>query len=81
MQINVALFGGVYGSQPVGREMVMRLARHIAEGAKRNDVTVSKLLSKINIYFMPKVDGDGFEKVDNTVSAEYQSPWLKFTKL
>jgi len=62
-QINVAFFGGVYGSQPVGREMVMRLARHVAEGAKRNDVTISRLLDKLNIYFLPTIDRDGFEQV------------------
>jgi hypothetical protein len=60
----VAFFGGVYGSQPVGREMVMRLARHVAEGTKRNDVTLNRLLDRLNIYFLPRVDGQGFEKVE-----------------
>ena len=81
----MAFFGGVYGSQPVGREMVMRLARHVAEGAKRNDVTISRLLDKLNIYFLPTIDRDGFEQVrqnhcqtnyDTNETVRHQSDFL-----
>jgi hypothetical protein len=74
----VAFFGGVYGSQPVGRELVLRLARHVAEGAKRNDVTVNRLLDRINIYFLPRIDSDGFEQVkDFFVSFNLQALGLE----
>ena len=59
----MAFFGGVFGSQPVGREIVFRLARHLAEGGKRNDLTVNRLLDRINVYFLPNIDGDGFDQV------------------
>ena len=31
-KLNVALIGGLYGSQPVGRELLIRLARHLGKG-------------------------------------------------
>ena len=34
-KLNVALIGGLYGSQPVGRELLIRLARHLGKGKKQ----------------------------------------------
>ena len=31
-RINIGIFGDVYGSQPLGRELIIRLARHLAKG-------------------------------------------------
>ncbi len=58
---NVALFGGVYSSQPVGRELLLRLARHLAEGQKRGDGRVTSLLNRANVFILPAVDARGFE--------------------
>ena len=61
--MNVAFFGGVFGSQPVGREVVIRFARHLAEGGKRTDVTINRLLDRLNVYLLPNIDGEGFSQV------------------
>lgn len=60
-KVNVALFGGVYGSQPVGRELLIRLARHLGTGYKQDDSSIKSLLSKMNVYIIPMVDTSGFD--------------------
>ena len=57
---NIALFGGVYGSQPVGREILLRLARHFGEGHKRGDPSIVRLFRKINLYILPMLDVGGY---------------------
>ena len=38
----VALFGGLHGSQPVGRELLWRLAQHLGEGRLQKVLGESK---------------------------------------
>ncbi|TRY63066.1 hypothetical protein TCAL_03885 [Tigriopus californicus] len=57
---NVAIFGGLYASQPLGREMVVRLARHMGEGFKRGNPHIVDLFKRVNLYLIPMVDIDGF---------------------
>ena len=59
-KINVALIGGLYGSQPVGREMLLRLARHLAAGYKSGDKSIKALLNRANIFILPMVDQEGY---------------------
>jgi hypothetical protein len=61
-KVNICLFGGLYGSQPIGRELLIRLARHLAQGHKVKDSRVMNILEKINIYFIPMIDLDGFNR-------------------
>lgn len=37
-KVKILLVGGLYGAQPVGRELLIRLARHIGEGVKVSSV-------------------------------------------
>ena len=58
------IIGGLYGSQTAGREMVMRLARHLGAGAKASDDRVGKILNNIDVYLVPAIDKAGFAQVN-----------------
>ena len=60
-KVGVLLVGGLYGSQPVGREVLVRLARHMGEGYKRDDNIVTMILRRADIYILPSVDMAGFD--------------------
>ena len=61
-KVSVLLVGGLYGSQPLGRELLLKLARHLAVGSKRFDNLATELLTRADIYILPAVDLEGFEK-------------------
>ena len=63
----IALFGGVYGSQPVGREMLIRLIRHLGQGHKKRDPEIISLFSQIELYVLPMVDVGAF---DSTIEGQ-----------
>ena len=60
-RVRVVIFGGLYGSQPVGRELVIRLARHLGAGWAHNDEEIKKLLEETEIILVPAVDVKAFE--------------------
>ena len=68
-KVGILVVGGLYGSQPVGREILVRLARHLGEGYKTGDNVVSLLLARADIYIMPAVDMEAFEKAKEGVCA------------
>jgi len=55
-KVGVLLVGGLYGSQPIGREVLIRFARHLGEGYKINDNVVTMILKRADIYILPAVD-------------------------
>lgn len=57
----MVVLGGLYGSQPVGRELVIRLARHLGAGWAKKDVKIQTLLEKTRIFLVPAVDIDGYD--------------------
>ena len=59
-KVSVLLVGGLYGAQPLGREVLLRFARHIAEGHKRFDNVVTELLNRATLYILPAVDLEHF---------------------
>ena len=63
-KVSVLLVGGLYGSQPLGRELLLKLARHLAVGSKRFDNLATELLTRADIYILPAVDLEGFEKAE-----------------
>lgn len=69
-KINVALFGNVYGLQPVGRELLLRLARHLAEGLKKGNFAITQLFDSANVYILPMVDAADFDPA-NAGTCEY----------
>ncbi|KAG8185509.1 hypothetical protein JTE90_019764 [Oedothorax gibbosus] len=52
----VAVVGGLHYSEPAGREICLRLARHLVEGYRRNDPSITKLLDTVVIHIIPSVD-------------------------
>ena len=60
-KINVAFFGSLYGAQPIGREMLIRLARHLGEGYKKADSSIIRLIDSVNIYLLPMIDYEHFD--------------------
>ncbi len=58
----VAFFGGVYASQPAGREILLRFARHLLEGIRRGDSEVTTITDKVDIFVLPAVDQAGFDQ-------------------
>ena len=48
--------------KPVYRELLLKLARHLAVGSKRFDNLATELLTRADIYILPAVDLEGFEK-------------------
>ncbi|XP_068232083.1 carboxypeptidase D-like [Palaemon carinicauda] len=66
-RVRVVIFGGLYGSQPVGRELVIRLARHLGEGWARKDEDIQKLLNETQIILVPAVDTEGFVTAESGI--------------
>lgn len=63
-KIHIGLLGGLFASQPVGREILLRLARHVLKGNKEGIQFFTRLLDRVVLHFIPGVD-PGFEKVKN----------------
>jgi len=61
-KVGVLLIGGLYGSQPIGREILIRFARHLGEGYKKGDNIATMILERSDVYILPAVDMAGFEK-------------------
>nr|XP_027235902.1 carboxypeptidase D-like [Penaeus vannamei] len=60
-RVRVVVLGGLYGAQPVGRELVIRLARHLGAGWAKKDVKIQTLLENTRIFLVPAIDIDGFD--------------------
>ncbi len=85
-RVNVAIFGSLYASQPVGRELLIRLARHLAVGHHRGDLNIRHLFKSINVYLFPLIDvslfdtsnsGDCSYNQDQSMSHEIGSKFNK----
>ena len=59
---NIVLIGGIHGDQPIGREILIRLIRHLIDGHKQNDPRVVHLLRSMTLHIIPSVDDSGFQK-------------------
>ena len=55
-RIKILLLGGMRASQPLGRELLLRLSNHIMAGYKNNDTTSHSILQQANLIFAPGVD-------------------------
>ena len=61
-KVPVLLVGGLHGAQPAGRELLLKFARHLAQGCKNLDNEVTELLTRSTVYVLPAVDLEGFEQ-------------------
>eukprot|EP00088_Acartia_fossae_P017937 TRINITY_DN2028_c0_g1_i1.p1 TRINITY_DN2028_c0_g1~~TRINITY_DN2028_c0_g1_i1.p1 ORF type:complete len:1121 (+),score=288.03 TRINITY_DN2028_c0_g1_i1:476-3364(+) len=58
--VKILLVGGLFPSQSVGREMLLRLARHMCEAFKQGDNVVTMILKSAEIYILPSADLENF---------------------
>jgi len=56
----VKLVANMHGNEPVGREMLIALARYLAENYARNS-RIQKLVDGVEIHLLPSLNPDGFE--------------------
>ncbi|XP_063989160.1 carboxypeptidase D isoform X2 [Diachasmimorpha longicaudata] len=61
-KIHIALVGGVFASQPVGREIFLRLAYHLVKGDVIEDPPTVRLLDNAVFHIIPGLDNK-FDKV------------------
>lgn len=59
--------GNMHGNEPIGRELLIRLADYLCEGWKAKDQEIVDLLNRTNIHLMPTMNPDGFEQAYETV--------------
>ncbi|VDM47174.1 unnamed protein product [Toxocara canis] len=51
----------MHGNEPIGRELLIRLADYLCEGIKKNDKEILKLINTSSIHILPSMNPDGFE--------------------
>lgn len=59
------MVGGLFASQPAGREILLRLATHILKGNNIGDPPIQRLLDNAILHFIPSVDPE-FDNIKNT---------------
>ncbi|XP_065571003.1 carboxypeptidase D-like isoform X2 [Artemia franciscana] len=69
----ILLAGGVYASEPIGRELIVRLGRHLAAGYKNNDTRIWSILTNSDVFLLPVVDYEGF-KVASSNDSDCKHP-------
>ncbi|CAK9809820.1 Carboxypeptidase D [Anthophora quadrimaculata] len=61
-KFHIGLIGGLFASQPIGREILLRLATHILMGNQIGDPPVERILNNTVLHFVPGVD-PGFDDI------------------
>lgn len=72
-KFHIGLIGGLFASQPVGREVLLRLATHILMGNKIGDPPIQRILNNSVLHFIPGID-PGF---DNILNSQECNPIVK----
>lgn len=67
-KIHVGFIGGIFASQPIGREISLRFARHILMGNKEKNPFIDRLLDRVVLHFIPGVD-PSFDKLSYNCNA------------
>ncbi|KAF6216380.1 hypothetical protein GE061_000722 [Apolygus lucorum] len=55
-KFQVALLGGLYGIEPVGSELSLRIARHLTAAFRNNEPSARAVLENAVIYVVPTID-------------------------
>lgn len=55
-KLHIAVVGGLYSTEPAGRELALRIARHLYSGFKMNDGNIKYLMKEAVIHIVPVVD-------------------------
>ncbi|XP_008826960.1 carboxypeptidase D [Nannospalax galili] len=58
----VKLVGNMHGDETVSRQVLVYLARELASGYRRGDPRIVRLLNTTDVYLLPSLNPDGFER-------------------
>ncbi|XP_007452530.1 PREDICTED: carboxypeptidase D, partial [Lipotes vexillifer] len=58
----VKLVGNMHGDETVSRQVLVYLARELAAGYRRGDLRLVRLLNTTDVYVLPSLNPDGFER-------------------
>jgi carboxypeptidase D len=58
----VKLVGNMHGDETVSRQVLVYLARELASGYRRGDPRLVRLLNTTDVYLLPSLNPDGFER-------------------
>lgn len=58
----VKLVGNMHGDETVSRQVLIYLARELAAGYRRGDPRIVSLLNTTDVYLLPSLNPDGFER-------------------
>ncbi|XP_012529985.1 carboxypeptidase D [Monomorium pharaonis] len=64
-KFRIAFLGGLFASQPTGREILLRLATHILMGNQIGNPPIQRLLDNTMLHFVPGID-PGFDNVEKS---------------
>ncbi|CAG2063284.1 unnamed protein product, partial [Timema podura] len=55
-KMKIGFFGGIFATQPVGRELLLRFARHLVIGYTKKDRDIMQILKNFVIHIVPGID-------------------------
>jgi len=64
-KFRIALVGGLFASQPAGREILLRLATHVLKGNQIGNPPIQRMLNDAMLHFIPSVD-PGFDNLEES---------------
>eukprot|EP00095_Tigriopus_kingsejongensis_P004319 maker-scaffold228_size248166-snap-gene-0.11 protein:Tk04319 transcript:maker-scaffold228_size248166-snap-gene-0.11-mRNA-1 annotation:"GH12395" len=58
----VKLIGNMHGNEPVGRELLIHLAKSLLHGYAAGDENATHILENVNLFILPTMNPDGFDR-------------------
>ncbi|XP_054259827.1 carboxypeptidase D-like [Macrosteles quadrilineatus] len=55
-KVKIAIIGGMFATEPIGRELSVRLARHLVRGFETSPPHIVSLLNTTSIHIFPQID-------------------------
>lgn len=77
-KLHIAVIGGLYGAEPAGREISLRVARHLFAGYKNRDPDVLNVLKHAVVHVIPVLDDMGREESPKCYSTELKNNSLVY---
>ena len=58
----VKLVANMHGNEPVGRELIVHLAKHLLQLGGAGDARARRLLRATDLHILPTMNPDGFDR-------------------